>query len=93
MVFNITNNTDKPIQGIEGVLVTKDLFGKEIIKSECDFTGHIIQPGETYKNEDLAFEINNFMSDHMELYNTEFKDLKFEYTVKQIVFEDGTVKK
>lgn len=90
--FLITNNTDKAVQGIEGVVRIKDLFDKEIMKLECDFTGHIIQPGEAFKNDEMAVKINPFMSDDMQLYTTDYKDLKFEYTVKQIVFEDGTVK-
>ena len=32
------------------------------------------------------------MSLYMKLYNEEYKDLKFTYVVKQIVFTDGTVK-
>ena len=90
--FLITNNTNKAVQGIEGIVKIKDLFGKEITKLECDFTGHIIQSGEAFKNDEMAVKINPFMSDDMQLYTTDFKDLKFEYTVKQIVFEDGTVK-
>ena len=90
--FEITNNTDKDIQGIEGKLKIMDLFGKEILTAGCDFTGHTIPAGETVVNDDLSFEINEFIDEHMNLYTTAYEDLKSEYTVTQIVFTDGTVK-
>ena len=90
--FKITNNTDKDIQGIEGKLKIMDLFGKEILTAGCDFTGHTIPAGETVVNDDLSFEINEFINEHMKLYTTAYEDLKSEYTVTQIVFTDGTVK-
>ena len=90
--FEITNNTDKDIQGIEGKLKIMDLFGKEILTAGCDFTGHTIPAGETVVNDDLSFEINEFIDEHMKLYTTAYEDLKSEYTVTQIVFTDGTVK-
>ena len=92
MKFKITNNTDKDIQGIEGKLKIMDLFGKEILTAGCDFTGHTIPAGETVVNDDLSFEINEFINEHMKLYTTAYEDLKSEYTVTQIVFTDGTVK-
>lgn len=90
--ISITNNTDKDIKGIQGVLDIQDMFGKSFLKSQCDLVGHTILPNETYLNEDLALEINQFMDDHMKLYNTDFSDLKFEYTVETIMFTDGTTK-
>ena len=58
----------------------------------CAFTGETIAAGATITNDDLSFECNEFMDEHMKLYNEEYKDLKFTYVVKQIVFTDGTVK-
>lgn len=91
-VFSITNNTAKDIQGIQGELNISDLFGAEIMTVGCDFTGETIAAGATITNDDLSFECNEFMDEHMKLYNEEYKDLKFTYVVKQIVFTDGTVK-
>lgn len=90
--FSITNNTEKDIQGIQGELKVSDLFGAEILTVGCDFTGQNFAAGETITNDELSFECNEFMSDHMKLYSEDYKDLKFAYTVKQIVFTDGTVK-
>ena len=92
MTFEITNNTDQDVQGIEGTLKIMDLFGKEIMVSGCDFTGQTIPAKQTITDNGLIFEINQFISEHMKFYNTAFKDLKFDYTVSQVVFTDGTIK-
>ena len=91
-VFSITNNTEKDIQGIQGELHISDLFGAEILTVGCDFTGETIAAGATITNDDLSFECNEFISEHMKLFNEDYKDLKFNYIVKQIVFSDGTIK-
>lgn len=89
-VFELTNNGDKPIKGVQGILHIKDLFGSKIIDVGCDFTGHTIQPNETYVNNDLSLEINEFNSDQMKLYNEDYSDLNFEYEPTTVVFTDGT---
>lgn len=93
LTFQVTNNTDKDIQGIEGGLIVSDLFGKEIMRVGCDFTGQIIKSKQSITEDELGFEVNPFIDEDMKFYNTDFKDLKFEYIVHQIVFTDGTVKK
>ena len=92
-VFSVTNNTDKEIKGIQGIAHFKDLFGVEILSSHADFTGIKIGPGETVTIDDLSFDCNQFIDEHMKLYNTAFEDLIFEYDVNTIVFSDGTSKK
>lgn len=91
--FSVTNNTEKDIQGIQGVLTVNDLFGEEIKSFGCDFTGQTIKPNETIINDSLSYECNSFVSEDNKLFNTDYKDLKFVYEVTQIVFTDGTVKK
>ena len=68
-VFDLTNNSDKPIKGVQGVLHIMDLFGSSIMDVRCDFTGHTIQPGETYTNKDLSYEVNEFNDEDMKLYS------------------------
>lgn len=92
MVFQITNNTNKDIQGVEGNLAVKDLFNKEIGTMGCDFTGQVIPSGQTVTEDKMTYEVNEFNDNDTKFYLTDFKDLKFEYTVTQIVFTDGTVK-
>ena len=93
MTFNVQNNTDKDIQGVQGVSLFKDLFGESIISIQCDFTGQIIPAHSSVEYNDLVLEVNEFMPTHTKLYTTDYKDLKFDYDVTCIVFTDGTEKK
>lgn len=91
-VFSVTNNTDKTIKGIQGSATFKDIFDIDIISMNCDFTGNSIDSGASITVDDLSFDCNQFMDDHMKLYTTAFDDLHFEYKVTAIVFTDGTTK-
>ena len=88
-IFNVKNNSNKPIKGVQGEAIFKDQFGEEIITTGCDFNGHTIKPGKTLKVSDLSLECNEFKDDDMKLFSTKYKDLKFEYKVIKIVFSDG----
>ncbi len=88
-VFLVKNNYSKAIKGVQGKATFKDQFGKEIITMGCDFNGFTLKPGASKKVKDLTLECNEFMDDHMKLYSTKYKDLKFEYKVTKIVFSDG----
>lgn len=90
--FSVTNNMDKEIKGIQGILFIQDLFGVSIMALNCDFVGNIIKPNETVVYKGLGFDVNQFMDDHVKVYTTDYSDLKFAYTVKQIVFTNGTIK-
>ena len=92
LTFSIKNNTDKDIQGVQGIATFNDLFGVKIISMHCDFTGETIPAHSSVVNDNLVFEVNEFISDHTQLYMTDLKDLKFEYEVTCIVFTDGTQK-
>jgi len=91
-VFVVTNNTEKGIKGVQGVASFNDLFGKNILKLNCDFVGNTIEPGSSITVADLSMDCNQFMDDHMKLYNTKLDDLNFEYEITTIVFSDGTSK-
>lgn len=91
-VFSITNNTGKSIKGIQGKATFKDLFGVDILPLGTDFTGITIEPGQTAIVDDLSFDCNQFMEDHMKLHNTAYDDLIFQYEVISIVFVDGSSK-
>ena len=90
-VFEITNHTVKDIQGIQGDLEIKDLFGEKIMTVSCDFTGSIIPAGETVTNDELSLECNAFIESEAKVYNEDYEDLQFQYIVSQIVFTDGSV--
>lgn len=88
--IQVTNQTDKAIKGVQGVLTIDDLFGKKIISSNCDFTGQTILPGKTVTYDDIGLEVNEFIDSHVKLYNEDFDDLSFSYKVNEIVFaNDG----
>lgn len=87
--IEVTNNSDKAIKGVSGILTIKDLFGKDILSSNCDFTGQIIEAGSVAIYSDLGMDINEFMDDHVKLYNENYSDLIFEYEVNSIVYSNG----
>lgn len=89
-VFEVYNNTTKDIKGVQGILTIKDLFGVDIMSSSLDFVGQTIGADSSVTVSDLGLDINQFMDDHVKLYNTDFEDLKFEYEVTSIVYSDGT---
>ena len=89
--FKVTNKSSKTIKGVQGTLIVKDLFGKKIISINCDFTGKDISPNKYVTFTGLGIDINQFMDNHVELYNEKYADLNFEYVVKSIVYTDGSV--
>lgn len=89
-VLDVTNETAKDIKGVSDVLVIKDLFGKDIKKLQCDFTGQTIPAGSTTTFTDLGYDINEFMDEDVKCYNEDFSDLNFEYEVQKVVYSDGT---
>ncbi len=88
--FNIENQTDQTIKGVQGKLTVKDLFGVKILAMTCDFTGNSIPANGSVTVDDLGMDINQFMEAHVKFYTTDFADLQFEYEVTNIVFSDGS---
>ena len=66
--FNLENQTDKPVKGVEGILHIQDLFGKDILSVNCDFTGQTILVNASISINDLGININPFMNSHSKLY-------------------------
>lgn len=88
--FNVLNQADKDIKGIQGTLYVKDMFGVDIMSIECDFTGTTIPVDSSINVSDLGIDINQFMDAHTKLYNEKYENLIFEYEVSSIVYTDGT---
>lgn len=86
--IQVTNQTDKAVKGVQGILTINDLFGKKIISSNCDFTGQTILPGETVTYDGIGIDVNEFIDSHVKLYNEEFDDLSFSYKVNAVVYEN-----
>ena len=90
LTIQVTNNTPSSMRGIQGVLYVDDMFGKNIIKANCDFTGQTVWSQQTCTYTDKSYEINQFIDKDVKFYNTNFQDLVFRYEITQIVYGDGT---
>lgn len=88
--MKVTNKTDKTVKGVKGILTIYDLFGAEICRMQSDFTGKDIPPNKYVTFDDYRFDVNEFLDTDMKIYNTDFADLKFEYSVDNIVYSDGS---
>lgn len=88
--ISITNNYKKDIREIQGVLDIKNTSGVNILRLDTDFTGHIIKSGERFINKDTVLKINQYINEDKRLYNSNHGDLNYTYTIKQIIFSDGT---
>lgn len=88
--FEVYNNTDKDIKGVQGELIIKDLFGKEFTNGYMDFVGQTIKAKESVIYEYLGYDLNEFIDEHMKLFNTDYEDLIFDYKITSIVYMDGT---
>ena len=88
--FEVYNNTSKNIKGVQGILTIKDLFGVDIMSFGLDFTGQTIEANNSIVVSEMGIDINQFMDKHIKIYNTNFDDLKFEYEITSIIYEDGT---
>jgi hypothetical protein len=91
--FEVTNNTDKEIRGIQGIQTIKDMFGAEIKTMKLDFTDTPIPAQSSVTIEDLGFEVNQFINEDTKIYFAEIENLQFEYETITILFTDGTSKK
>lgn len=90
MPYSITNNTNKEIKGIQGILHVQDMFGEKIIDIQYDLTSETVSIGHSVQVYGYGMEINEFMDDHMKLYDTNYENLEFVYEFSKIVFTDGT---
>ena len=85
--FKIENTTNKTIRGIEGGFIITNIFGEELASLQCDFTGLSLKPGKSV-TEKKSKDINMFIDEEIELYNTSYEDLFFKYIVTDIVYVD-----
>ena len=89
--FDISNKTSKSIKGIKGVLTIKDLFGSKIISLNCDFTGKTIASNQTVSFDRIGIDINQFMDNHLKLYNEDYSDMIYEYEITDVVYSNDNV--
>lgn len=89
--FLISNNTPQSIKGIKGILTIKDLFGSKIITLNCDFTGKTIGSNQSVTFDGIGIDVNQFMSNHLKLYNEKYSDMIYEYEITEVVYSNDSI--
>lgn len=86
--FQFTNNTDKDVEGIKGVITLKDLFGDQIKRVTISYDeGVAVGESKLYR---ASLDYNQFMDDDIKLRNTDLAKMKYEWEVSTIIYSDGT---
>jgi hypothetical protein len=87
--FQLTNNTDKNMEGVEGTVSMNDIFGNAIQEVHLSYDEGI-KAGET-KLYSAGVDYNQFMEKDIKLRGTELSKLKYDWQVSKIVYADGSV--
>lgn len=88
MDLKFTNETDKEIKGVEGVLTFFDIFDNKISATKISYDKGI--PASQSKVWKSGMDFNQFMDEDIKLKNTELKDLKYKWEVSTIIYADGS---
>jgi hypothetical protein len=83
------NKSDKDIAGVKGTLHLNDMFGDKIMNIKWSYDEGV-RSGQTSVERGSGMKINEFMDDHMKLWNADSDKIKANYEVQTIVFKDGT---
>lgn len=88
ITFQITNSSDKPIRGIQGVTQFHDIFDNLVKEVGFTYDEDTIAPGEDVIWESVL-EINEFLDEDQRFFSKDLDDLVFQFEPEQIVFADG----
>ncbi|WP_439366042.1 DUF2939 domain-containing protein [Bradyrhizobium sp. DASA03005] len=88
--LSIVNKSKKPIRAFDGLLTFTDLLDNEVLSTKLAINDPI-NDGSTY-NWTGQIKYNQFMDDHNRLKNEDLANLKTRFTVRKILFADGTSK-
>ena len=86
---NFSNATGKEIRAFDGVLTFTDLLGNEILSAGLAVNDSLAAGGSLEWEGKLDY--NQFISSHERLRNAETENTKVTFTLKKILFADGTV--
>lgn len=86
--ITVANTGDRPIAGVKGRLVLRDLFDDEIIRLEYKHDDPLA-PGARAAAERF-YEINAYIDEQARFYATDFEKLKVSWEPQTILFADGT---
>jgi len=89
--FNLllTNNTEKDIKAVQGILIFTDLFDSKITQVRLTMERNV-PAGQTIKNNDYSMELNKFDSEDQRLRTIDIENLKMRFEVHGIIFKDGS---
>lgn len=81
----------KPTRAIKGILEFTDLFGE--VKFQIGVTlNERLEPNRLFNQTGTGFEYNKFLDAHQWVLATDEADMKVQFKVTQILFEDKTTK-
>ena len=86
LTVEVQNLTNKSIKGIQGVLIVKDMFGEEFLRTQCDLTDNEIPAKGTVTVTELYFDVNQFFQNQIKFFETDYDNLQFDYDVTNIVY-------
>ncbi|MQA19628.1 hypothetical protein [Rugamonas rivuli] len=89
MDLAFTNKGDKDIAGFKGILHFTDMFGDSIIDITWS-NDHGVEARQGILQKGAGMTINQFLPDHMKMWNAEADKIKLSFEVQAIVFKDGT---
>lgn len=87
--FELTNNTNKDIEGVQGSVIITDIFGNEIKGINLAYDDGI-PAGESILYSG-AVDYNQFIDNDNKLKQTELSKLKYTWSVEQIIYTDGSM--
>ena len=90
LIFDIENQGDNNIKGIEGILYVYDMFGNNFMSLTFNMTGFTLLANSSLKLDDWGREINPFIDSDVKLRDSDFVDLSFDFVVSSVVYTDGT---
>lgn len=91
MNLYVKNNTDHEMNGMEGLLTVKDLFGEVLTTYDCDFFAYNNYDKEPYgRFFDIHFTINDFSERDLRFFAMELEDLDFDFVLYSVSYVDET---
>ncbi|MFJ7954581.1 hypothetical protein ACIQZG_24075 [Lysinibacillus sp. NPDC096418] len=87
--LKITNHTDKDIKGFIGETYFYDMFGELLYTVDLKYEWDLI-PANNSIDFNSGFKLNNFNDNDVRLFNLPFENMKFDYKISSIIFNDGT---
>ena len=86
--LKFTNETDKDIAGVQGILTLYDIFDNKISVITVSYDKGI--PAHTSKVWASGIDYNEFIDEDVKLKNTELQNLKYKWEVNTIIYKDGS---